>query len=462
MSSPSTTGSDGLPLPRRGWAILTIALGIAMSVLDGAIANVALPAIAHQLHASSAASIWVVNAYQVAIVVALLPLAALGDVIGYRRVYCAGLAVFTVASLACALAGTLPTLALARMVQGLGAAGMMSVNTALVRFIFPRRLLGQGVGINAMVVGFSAVVGPSIAAAILAVAPWPWLFAVNLPVGAAALAASYSLPVTQGSSHRFDFISAVLNALTFGLLITGIDALSNGREGHEVALQLAAAVVIGVLLVRRQLHRPAPLLPLDLLRIPVFALSIASSICSFCAQMLAMVSLPFHLQEALGRSQVETGLLITPWPLGVAIMAPFAGRLSDRVPPGLLGGIGMSLLTVGLTLLATMPAVPANLDIAWRMALCGLGFGLFQSPNNRTIISSAPPARSGGASGMLGMGRLLGQSLGAALVALALGRFPAIGSQMSLWIGVGFAAAAALFSTLRVKGQMSEARARKR
>lgn len=453
MTPPASSWQDGLPMPRRLWAVLAIALGIAMAVLDGAIANVALPAIARQLHASSVASIWVINAYQVTIVVALLPFASLGDVIGYRRIYCSGLALFTVASLGCALADTLPMLAFARVIQGLGAAGMMSVNTALVRFIYPRRLLGQGVGLNAMVVGFSAVLGPSIAAGILAIGSWPWLFAVNLPIGAAALAASVSLPINHGSSDRFDLPSALLNALTFGLLITGVDAVANGRPFHEVAGQMAAALVIGAVLVRRQLRRTAPLLPVDLLKLPIFALSIASSVCSFSAQMLGMVSLPFYLQETLGRNQVETGLLITPWPLGVAVMAPLAGRLSDRVAPGLLGGIGMSLFTAGLALLATMPAAPGNLDIAWRMGLCGIGFGLFQSPNNRTIISSSPPARSGGASGMLGMGRLLGQSLGAALVALALGRFPGAGTQVSLWIGTALAAAAAVFSTLRVKRQ---------
>lgn len=443
---------DGLPLPERRWAILAIGLGIAMAVLDAAIANVALPTIARQLHTSAVASIWVVNAYQVTIVVALLPLASLGDIIGYRTIYRTGLAIFTLASLACALSHTLPQLALARIVQGLGAAGMMSVNTALLRFIYPVRLLGRGIGINAMVVGFSAVVGPSVAAAILAVGSWPWLFAVNLPVGMAALVASRTLPKTERSPQRFDVVSAVLNALTFGLLILGIDALAHGGT-VSVAVQLAVALLLGAILVRRQANRPAPLLPVDLLRLPVFALSIASSVCSFAAQMLALVSFPFHLQEALGRSQVETGLLITPWPLAVALVAPQAGRLSDRVAPGLLGGIGLSVLAAGLCLLATLPADPSNFDIAWRMAMCGIGFGLFQAPNNRTIISSAPPSRSGGASGMLGMGRLLGQSVGAALVALALGRFADQGTQVSLWAGAALAIVAAVCSTLRVKGQ---------
>src|SRR5438105_9726599 len=178
---------DGLPLPARYWAILTIALGLTMAVLDGAIANIALPTIAREMRVDPASSIWVVNAYQLAVTISLLPLASLGEIVGYRRVYQAGLAVFTVASLGCALSDTLATLTLARVVQGFGAAGIMSVNTALVRFIYPRRLVGQGVGLNAMVGSVSSAVGPTVAAGILSVASWQWLFAINVPIGLAAL-----------------------------------------------------------------------------------------------------------------------------------------------------------------------------------------------------------------------------------------------------------------------------------
>lgn len=436
-------------MPRRAYAVLAIALGIAMSVLDGNIANVALPTIARQLQISTVQSIWVVNAYQLTIVLALLPLASLGDSIGYRRVYTAGLLVFTFSSLACALADSLPLLISARVFQGLGAAGMMSVNTALVRFTYPPRLLGQGIGINAMVVAASAVLGPSIATAILAVGNWPWLFAVNLPIGVIALATARSLPEPRGSGARLDLPSILLNALTFGLLVTAIDALGHGRTMGPVALQIGVAGVIGCVLVLRQRNRPAPLLPIDLLQHPIFALSITASICAFAAQMLAFVSLPFELLGALHRNQMETGLLMTPWPLAVAIVAPLAGRLADHYSPGALGGIGLMGFATGLASLALLPVDPSNADIAWRMALCGIGFALFQSPNNRTIINAAPEARSGGASGMLGMGRLLGQSCGAALVALAFGRFLADGTRVSLWTGCGFALVAALASSLR-------------
>ncbi|MCW0045095.1 MFS transporter [Brevundimonas sp. BT-123] len=187
--------TDGLPTPRRYWAIVSIGLGITLAVLDGAIANVALPSIAQDLQASSAASIWIVNAYQIAIVVALLPLASLGEIVGYRRVSQAGLAVFTLASIACLFANSIETLSLARVIQGFGAAGIMSVNGALVRYTYPQRLLGRAVGINAVIVSLAAAAGPTIASAILAVGHWRWLFALNVPIGLLAVSlAGFTLP----------------------------------------------------------------------------------------------------------------------------------------------------------------------------------------------------------------------------------------------------------------------------
>jgi DHA2 family multidrug resistance protein-like MFS transporter len=442
--------TDGLPLPQRRWAILTVALAITMSVLDGAIANIALPTIARDLQASPASSIWVVNAYQLAITMLLLPLASLGEILGYRRVYWAGLAVFTLASLSCALADSLVTLTLARILQGIGAAGILSVNGALVRYIYPRRMLGRGIGINAVIVGVSAAVGPTVAAAILAVASWQWLFAINVPVGLVALAAAKTLPRVRGTHRPFDGASALLNALFFGLLIAGIDGAGHGETGILVAAESAAAVVAGIALVIRQLPQTSPLLPVDLLRLPVFALSIATSVASFVAQMLAYVALPFYLQDALGRSQVETGLLMTPWPLATAVIAPLAGRLADRYPAGILGGIGLAIFALGLGLLALLSAHPTAFDIAWRMAVAGVGFGLFQSPNNRAILTAAPRERSGGASGMLGTARLLGQTAGAALVALMFGLVGDRATTVALATAACFAALAAGVSCLRL------------
>ncbi|CNF78835.1 putative transport protein [Yersinia pseudotuberculosis] len=449
--NPST--SDGLPVPQRYAAILVIALGIMMAVLDGTIANVALPTIARDLNTSPATSIWVVNAYQLAITISLLSMASLGDIIGYRRVYQAGLLIFSVTSLFCALSDSLWTLTFARVLQGFGAAALMSVNTALIRIIYPRAQLGRGIGINTLIVAVSSAAGPSIAAAVLSVASWQWLFALNVPIGLLAWCLGIkflSANNTKSNGNRFDITSCVLNALTFGLLITAISGFSQGQSPAVIAAQVVALLLIGFFFVRRQLTQSFPLLPVDLLRIPIFALSIGTSIFSFAAQMLAMVSLPFFLQTVLGRDEVATGLLLTPWPLATMVIAPIAGRLVERYHAGLLGGIGLAVFASGLFLLAVLPANPSDVDIIWRMILCGAGFGLFQTPNNHTIISAAPQHRSGGASGMLGTARLLGQTSGAALVALMFNMFSTNGTHASLILAGCFASIAALVSLLRV------------
>ncbi|MFZ0019760.1 MAG: MFS transporter [Acetobacteraceae bacterium] len=442
---------DGIPLPQRYWAILTIALGLTLAVLDGAIANVALPTIARDLDASPASSIWVVNAYQLAVTISLLPLASLGDIYGYRRVYQYGLIVFTVSSLGCAMSDSLTTLTVARVIQGFGAAGIMSVNGALVRFIYPRRWLGRGVGLNATIGSIASAVGPTVAAGILSVAPWPWLFAVNVPIGALAIPIAFrALPRTRRSGARFDASSAIWSALTFGVLVSAISGLGHGESASLAGAELCFAMVFGFVLVTRQLSQHSPMLPVDLLRIPLFALSVVTSICSFIGQSMALVALPFLFENTLGFGQVETGLLLTPWPLAVAVIAPFTGRLSDRYPAGLLGGCGLAVMATGLALLSMLPAHPTAFDIVWRLLICGIGFGFFNTPNNRAILTSAPPLRAGAASGMQATSRLLGQSMGAALVALMFGLFPESGTREALIVAACTTAGSAVISFVRL------------
>lgn len=454
MTEPQNAVTDGLPTPRRYWAIVSIGLGITLAVLDGAIANVALPSIAQDLQASSAASIWIVNAYQIAIVVALLPLASLGEIVGYRRVSQAGLAVFTLASIACVFANSIETLSLARVVQGFGAAGIMSVNGALVRYTYPQRLLGRAVGINAVIVSLAAAAGPTIASAILAVGHWRWLFALNVPIGLLAVSlAGFTLPHNRLQPRKLNWVGAALNAAAFGLLITGLQSLAHGEAAVLGFGLTGAGLVAGILLIRHERSRTSPLIPLDLLARPMFSLSVATSVISFTAQMMAFVALPFFLQGALGLTAVQTGLLMTPWPLATMIAAPLAGHLSDRYSAGVLGAIGLSLFACGLMALSFLNADSSHFDIIWRMALCGAGFGFFQSPNNRAMLSEAPKDRAGAAGGTLGMARVVGQSLGAVVVAFLLSAAPING------VGHGFqiAAVTALFGAV-----MSGSRVRRR
>jgi DHA2 family multidrug resistance protein-like MFS transporter len=441
---------DGLPQPQRFWAVVTTAIAVFLTVVGASVANVALPTIAMDIGVDASAAVWIINAYQVAILVALLPLASLGEIIGYRAVYLWGLALFTAASIACALATSLPALILFRIVQGVGAAGVMSVNQALVRFIHPSQRLGYGIGITAVVIAVSAAAGPAIASAILAVLSWPWLFALGVPLGVVALAIGLrALPATPQASRKFDAISTVLSAIAFAGLIALIDTL--GREGSALLIgaELAVTMLSGLLLWRRQVATVSPMLPVDLLRIPAFTLSIVVCAASFAAQMLALIVLPFELTAA-GYSAVEIGLLMIPWPLATAIVAPISGSLSDRYPAGLLGLLGLLMFAAGLAALAMLPERASPINIIWPMALAGAGFGLYQSPNNRTIQGAAPRARSGAASGMASLARLLGQTIGAALAAFLFSRLSGSGAIAALWLGAAFAALGGFISAARL------------
>jgi DHA2 family multidrug resistance protein-like MFS transporter len=442
---------DGLPPEARRWAMLSLAIGVGMASLDTAIANTALPAIANQLHATPAASVWIINAYQLAIVATLLPFAALGETIGYRRVCIAGLALFTLASLACAMAWSLPSLVAARLLQGVGASAMMGVNTAMLRAIYPMHLQGRGFGANALVVAVAFAIGPTAASLILSVAPWPWLFAINVPLGVIAFFLGRRvLPVTKRASHRVDALTGLYNVGAFSLLI-----LSLGDAAHQASLatllpEMLGAALCLVLLLRRQAAHAAPMLPVDLLRRPMFALAALTAVCTFAAQGLAFVALPFYFETTLGRSPIETGFLMTPWAALVAIMAPIAGRLSDRYSAGILGGIGLAVLSAGLVTLLLIPDAPSAWDIGWRMALCGIGFGFFQAPNLKAFMISAPQERAGGASGMVATSRLIGQATGAALVAYCFTLSNVQGARYALGLAASFAAAASVASFMRL------------
>jgi len=440
-------------------ALIAVLLGVALGTLDTAIANTALPAMAASLHAAPAASIWIINAYQLAVVAALLPCAAIGDRVGPRAVFLFGLVFFTAASLACVLAPNLPLLAVARGLQGIGGGAVMSVNIALIRLIFPLERLGRGLGFNALVVGVSFALGPSVASLVLSLASWPWLFGINLPLGLLAIRFAWSaLPRSPRQAHSFDPWTALLASLTCAALIFAVAEIGQQDGWQRVLALLLVCLVAGALLLRRQAGHPAPMLPVDLLARPMFALSVATAFAAFAAQGLAFVALPFYFENVLLRDPVDTGFLMTAWPVLVAAAAPIAGRLSDRHAPGLLGGVGLAVLAMGLLLMATLPEHASAATIVMRLALCGAGFGFFQSPNLRALMTSAPPERSGGASGMVGLVRLFGQTTGAALVALCFGRAGLHGPIWALSIATGFAAAASIASFSRLAPALRKAK----
>lgn len=448
MAATSQTSLTGLPWPRRALAIGAVLSAMSLVVLDAGMANVALPTMARALGVTPALSVLVVTAYQTALVMALLPCAALGERLGYRRVFIGGITLFTIASTLCALSPTLPWLVAARFIQGLGGAAVMALGVALLRFSVPQRQLGDAIGWNALTVALTSAASPAIGALVLAGFSWPWLFLINLPVGAAALLAAGGLPATPATGQRIDGASVILNGAAFALLVFAAELLPTRPLAATVLLALAAAALVA--LVRREAPKSTPLIPLDLLRDRAFRISVIASVCCFAGQTAGLVALPFHLQHQLGQSPLQAGLYMTPWPLSVAVTAVIAGRLADRISTAWLCAAGGTCLAIGLAATALWPLQG---DPHWLIAftiLCGLGFGLFQVPNNRNMFLSAPAARSGAAGGMQGTARLSGQTAGAVLMTLLFATTAvAAAPRLGLAIGAVMALAAGLVSVLR-------------
>lgn len=455
--------ADGMPpgMPRI-LAVATITIGLSMAVLSNSMTNLALPYMARDLGISAGNSIWIVNATQIAQMVMLLPLAALADIVGYRQVYRAGLILFCIASLGCVFSPSLPLLLVARTFQGVGGAALMAIQPALVRAIYPRNMLGRGLGFNTTVIATTLAAGPSIGAALLTVWSWPVLFAVYIPLGLISFALGERfLPHTVHVRRPFDVVSAVMSGITFGLLIFGIDGIAHGHSWRIVVAEIGGAALLGTLFIWRQTRLADPMMPVDIFRRPIFSLSITTSSCTFVAQGLAYVSLPFFFHTVLGRSATDTGILLTAWPIALACVAPFAGRLADRYHAGILGSIGLTSMTVGLVLTALLPVDPSTANVMWRLMLCGAGFGIFASPNNRLMMNAVPRERSGSAGGIIATSRTLGQTMGAALVALMFGLFdfssgPAGASSAThaaLWLGAAFAGTALVIGGMRMRLQ---------
>lgn len=443
-------------IPRQYLAVVAVLAAIMMGVLDGTIMNVALPTLSKEFDVSSSNIIWVTNAYQLVVTMMLLGFAAIGDIFGYKRVFLSGVSIFVTASVLCAMSTSFEMLVASRVLQGIGGACTMSINTALLRLIFPPHRLGRVMAANAVIVAVTAASGPTLGGAILSIGHWSWIFLLNIPLGVAALLLGWKLlPHNPPSKEKkqLDGQSVVLNAVFFGLLIYTIESMAHNGISTLLILQGVVTMLVGVLYIRRQLQIPIPILPVDLFRIPIFSLSVGCSIACFTAQMLALVSLPFFMQHSLGLSVAQTGLMLTPWPLATTLTAPLAGRLVERIHPGILGGIGLCIFTLGLYALSSLEGGAELWELGWRMAVCGIGIGLFQTPNNVTITTSAPIQRSGGASGMLGTARVLGQTLGTAMVAVLFHvvTAPGKGEKACLYVAIAFALTAAFVSFIRVK-----------
>lgn len=435
-------------------AVIAILIVLVMTVLDVTLVNVALPVMADKFSISDSYAVWIVTIYQLAITMLLLPLSSVGDLFSYRRNFLIGVAVFTFSSALCAASTSFSMILISRALQGIGAACVMSVNIALTRLIYPRHILGRGLALNAMVIAIATAAGPTIAGCILSVASWHWLFLINVPFGIAAFFIGKELlPSNPPKEHKlkFDWISGIENTIVFGLIFYALGSFARKGDLLTNSCLICIGLIVGVFYVRRQLDKEAPMLPVDLFRIRLYSLSIATSVCSFIAQNLAMISLPFLFFNSLGFSEITTGLLMTPWPLATMIVSPLAAKFVEKHNPGLTAAAGMGVYALGITLMLLLPhSEVSELNIAWRMALCGVGFGLFQTPNNIVMVIATPIQRTGGAGGMQSTARLVGQTLGATIVTLIFAiSLPKLSVQICLCVALGMALVAGILSLTR-------------
>ena len=426
---------------RDRMAIAAILSAMALVVLDSGMVNIALPTIGEGLAEAPARTLTIVTAYQLALLVGLLPCAQIADRIGYRRLFVAGVALFGTSSLLCALAPTLPLLVAARFAQGLGGAAIMSLGIALLRLALGSDRLGSAIAWNALVVASCSALAPAAGALLISGAGWRWIFVIGLPIAAMALAASPALPAVRANRQAVDPLSMILHAL----VAAGLVAAANVATANPM---LAAGLVAGALacalwLILRERGKPMPLLPFDLLAHRPFRASVAASIFFFTAQSAGLLALPFYLQLSHGRGAIMAGLMVALWPLAVAATSPAANRLAICYSSRAVCTAGGLVLAAGLAASALWPIGESIAPIAACAMICGMGFGLFQVPNNRNMFLAAPADRSAAAGGLQGTARLAGQTAGALLMTIILSVVP---MSLAPRLAMGLGAIAALIA----------------
>lgn len=466
-------GDEGLPGRERGLAMTAVMMMTTMAVFDGSMVNVALPQIARALNVTAGSAVWVSNGYLLSAAMTLAIFAALASQVGYRALFATGLSVFTLASVGCALSSSLEMLIIMRVLQGIGGAATLSIGPAILRSVFPNRVLGRILGLNALLIATSTAISPVIGGTILSTMSWQWLFAINIPIGIVAVILTLRVIPGKPASSRdpFDFAGAILSAVTLGALIMAAGAFSRPEGGTHTFSELTTAitygltaVVAGTAFIWRQRRAPKPLLPLVMFASSRFSLAALTSLASFVGQGITFVALPFLFQSVYGYSAFYSALLFTPWPIGIILAAPHAGRLADRYPSAIISTLGLCLFAVGLALLAMLPEHAQAWDIGLCSLLCGIGFGCFQSPNNREMLSNASRENSGYASGVLSIMRTFGQCLGAAFVGIILSIYVQSASdplksvmqeaqavQLSLWVAVAATVLAIIISVSRLR-----------
>lgn len=421
-AQPDTIRAGGADrTPSVGWALGSLSLSMLMSSLGTSIANAALPALAHAFNASFQDVQWIVLAYLLAVTSLIVSAGRLGDIIGRRRLFLAGIGIFTAASFACGVAPTLWLLIAARAVQGLGAAIMMALAVALVGETVPKAQTGSAMGLLGTMSAIGTTLGPSLGGVLIAGLGWRMIFLINLPLGILNVLLAYRfLPVdppreTTEQRAGFDVVGTLLLAVTLAAYALAM-TIGRGQYGPlNIALLLAAAFGVGCF-VLVEARVASPLIRLAIFREPVLRASLAMSTLVSTVMMATLVVGPFYLARGLGLQTALVGLVLSAGPLVAALTGVPAGRMVDRFGAQRMTSIGLAGIAAGAAVLAMLPA---RLGVAGYIApivIMTASYALFQAANNTAIMTGIRPEQRGVISGMLSLSRNLGLITGASVM----------------------------------------------
>jgi EmrB/QacA subfamily drug resistance transporter len=404
-------------MDRKWWTLAAVSAGVFMLLLDVTIVNVALPDIERELDASLSDLQWVINAYALSLAALLLTAGSLADLLGRRRIFAIGVAVFTTGSLLCGLASDPLFLALARAYQGIGGAIMFATALALLAHAFRGRERGVAFGVFGAITGIAVAVGPVLGGVITSGLSWRWIFLVNIPIGVATIAVTL-LRVDESRdprAHRPDWLgfatfSAALVALVYGLIETN----THGWGSTTVVASLVAAAVLLAAFVAAELVQSEPMFDFSLLRKPTFVGGLAAAFGISAGLFALLTYLVLYLQNVLGFSPVQTGVRLLALTGAIFVTAGIAGRLSASVPTRLLIGPGFALIGAGLLLMRGLTTDSEWTHLLPGMILAGFGAGLVNVPLASTAVGVVEPARAGMASGINSTLRQVGVAVGIA------------------------------------------------
>ena len=442
---------------RRGWTLAIVSIGLFMVVLDNLVVSVALPSIHRDLGASIQALEWTVNAYVLAYAVLLLTGAALGDRFGRRRMFIGGIALFTAASAAAALAPSTGLLIAARVVQGVGAAVVTPLTLTLLAGAFPAERRGIALGVWSAISGIAVALGPLVGGAVVQAISWQWIFWINVPIGLVLIPlAGARLAESHGPSKRLDLRGLGLaSAGLFGLVYGVVRSQSQGWTSPEIVIALAVGALLVAAFIAHELRTPEPMLPMSFFANRGFAVTNAVSLTMWFGMFGSIFFLSQDLQNVLHNTPLQAGVKLLTWTGTIMVVAPLAGFFSERYGsrPFMVAGLGLQAIGLGwLATLASVHQTYASMIVPF--VLAGAGMALVFAPSANAVLSSVHPHQAGQASGALNAIRELGGVLGVAVLASV---FTSHGSYASpqayvdglipaMWVGVGVLGAGALIA----------------